>query len=386
METWRRRRGNALTLAAFQAAGGLTGALAQTAESVHDGLPPRQRDLLKNLFLRLTASNEGAGGTKRRVGWDELDDHADLTCVLQRLTATRLLTADREGVEIAHEALIQCWPRLRRWLAEDREGRRLHRHLTEATDAWEALGGDAGALYRGTPLALTLDWAAGNAAALTRREQRFLHASKSAELRGHRRLRRLVALLGALVLLAVATTAFAVRTGGTAAAQRNAALAQIAAGEAVARYPDDPDLAVQLALAAHRQAPTRHTRDSLLSTLPLAVVEHPNEILSVVFTADGRTLATGGDDRAVRLWDVSDPHSPTGRATLGGHTDAVNELAFSPDGRVIATAGWDNTARLLTTDFPQAIAHACERVREPLTRAEWEHHFPGLDHRPPCAG
>ncbi len=50
---------------------------------------------------------------------------------------------------MAHEALIRAWPTLREWLDEDREGLRIHRHLTEAADEWLKLDEDPGELYRG---------------------------------------------------------------------------------------------------------------------------------------------------------------------------------------------------------------------------------------------
>ena len=49
----------------------------------------------------------------------------DVAVVLERLAAARLLTLDADWVDVAHEALIRCWPRLRGWLAADREGLRL---------------------------------------------------------------------------------------------------------------------------------------------------------------------------------------------------------------------------------------------------------------------
>ncbi len=73
--------------------------------------------------------------------------------VLERLIRARLLTQDGDNVRLAHEALLRSWPRLRDWVAEERDGLRLHRKLTEAAQAWDELGRDAGASYRGSRLA-----------------------------------------------------------------------------------------------------------------------------------------------------------------------------------------------------------------------------------------
>ncbi|GAA3693862.1 hypothetical protein GCM10022224_069190 [Nonomuraea antimicrobica] len=157
LETWLRRCGVALTPAAYEAAGGLSQAVARTAEDTYTALGPGRRRLARQVFPRLTALGEGTQDTKRRIGRHQLDDDPDTGAVLEHLARARLITLDRDGVEIGHEALIRSWPRLHDWLDEDREGLRLHHRLAEATEAWAALGRDPGSLYRGTVLAMARD-------------------------------------------------------------------------------------------------------------------------------------------------------------------------------------------------------------------------------------
>jgi WD40 repeat protein/tRNA A-37 threonylcarbamoyl transferase component Bud32 len=83
---------------------------------------------------------------------------------------------------------------------------------------------------------------------------------------------------------------------------------------------------------------------------------HSQDVYATAFSPDGRTLATAGRDRVVRLWD---PGSGQERATLRGHTDEVGAAVFAPDGRTLATSGDDGTIRLW--ELPGGRQRACLR-------------------------
>ena len=61
---------------------------------------------------------------------------------------------------------------------------------------------------------------------------------------------------------------------------------------------------------------------------------HTYHVLSVVFSPDGQTIASGSSDKTVRLWDL---RCRKLKATLEGHVDRVGALAFSPDGKMLAS-------------------------------------------------
>ncbi|MET9633691.1 helix-turn-helix domain-containing protein [Lentzea sp. NPDC006480] len=343
LETWRRRRGTKLTLTGYEEAGGIHDAIAVSAENAYTALNPAQQRTAKQIFLRLTALGTQTDDTKRRISRRELDDDAEK--VLEDLAKARLLTLGRDDVEITHEALIRCWPRLEEWLTEDRDGLRVHRALTDAAREWDEH--DPSGLYLGTRLETALDWAARNDDALTARERAFLKAGRDTQNRRSRRMRQAVAVLTVLLLLTTTAVVIAMRAQRTAADQRDLALVRKVLGDADALRNANPALSLQLGLAAHRLAPSTDTRNHLLSSFatPYAtrLTGHSDAVAAAAFSPDGTMLATGGHDHTVHIWAMAE--QPYEKAVITDHTAAVRAVAFSQNG-LLATAGADKTVRL----------------------------------------
>jgi WD40 repeat protein/transcriptional regulator with XRE-family HTH domain len=352
-ETWRRRRGRALTEEAYHAAGGLEGAIAQSAEDVHSRLSPAQAGLARLLMLRLITPGEGSQDTRRPAPRAELDiaAPADVAHVLDRLAGARLVTLDDDTVSLAHEALITAWPRLGAWIEEDRERLRAHRRLTEAARAWDDLGREAGALYRGARLAAAEEHfrtGPGRPAALTAVEDAFLTASLAGRTRERRRRHALTGALSCLLVLALLAVGVAWQESRTSDRRRVEAEAGRLAAVAEGLRLTDPLKAMRLSVAAWRLAPTPQTRSALLGalgqkeqdvfTLPDAGPGTADHYL----TADGRTLVSVAPDR-VDTWDVrthrrthTHVHTHAGAGTHPGEEDSTPWTALSPDGRTLA--------------------------------------------------
>lgn len=190
---WEKMQGNILTLNDYEKkgngeAGGLAIALISKADSVVDKLSDEKQDIAKRIFLRLVQLGKGRADTRCRQPIENLraatDDQGHFEQTLTHLTQNRLLTlsAEQRGgqrqVDIAHEALIQHWPRLRFWIEENREMMRVHDLLTKAAVDWQQNGYHDDYLYRGARLVQAEEWAQLYGFALNELEYDFLEASK----------------------------------------------------------------------------------------------------------------------------------------------------------------------------------------------------------------
>jgi len=225
-ELFERRAGRSLTLQAYQEIGGVVGALAKRAEDLYQALVDAEQDAARQLFLRLVTLGEGTEDTRRRVRLTEIANLSDaMQAVIDRYGESRLLTFDRDPLtrtpttEVAHEALIRSWERLREWLDADRETLRLRSKLTQAAIEWDEAGHDAGFLARETRLIQFETLLENPAVMLNELEQQFLRLSiadreqREAESRKIARRvqnsQRAALVLAVMVLLAVGAGIFA---------------------------------------------------------------------------------------------------------------------------------------------------------------------------------
>ncbi|TDD73434.1 WD40 repeat domain-containing protein, partial [Actinomadura rubrisoli] len=363
LETWRRRGGGTLTLHAYQSAGGIHGAIAQSAETVWTTLSPAQRQIARRIMLRLITLDADGQPTRRPLSHHDLPGtghpahdagDGDVGRVLDVLADARLITLDQDQVLLAHEALITAWPRLAEWLDHDRTGLRIHQQLTEATRTWRDLHRHPDALLRGVRLAVTRDWAErdDNHTTLTSDEQAFLAAGIAAERAEHdttrrrtRRLRTLSAVLAVLLLATTTSGAVAVGQGRLALMRQHQAQSRELAGQARLTAATDTAAAIRLARKAYELAPTTEARGSLLSVAAtlrfkthLPRPETPVQAMAV--SPDGVVLALSGragyaDQNAqVELWNTL-----TGQKLAVLDQAKATALAFSPDGRRLIAGG-----------------------------------------------
>ena len=285
-----------MRVASYRRTGGVQGAVARLAEDAYGRLPDGDQAIAKRILLRL-AGGESESPTRLRLPLADLAPTAQAGAVVSALTDDRLLTVSDGSVEVCHESLFREWPRYRAWLEEDREGRRLHAHLTAGAREWESGGRDSSDLYRGARLTGALEWAAAHAEEMTSGERRFLDAGRRHAGRQARRLRTLLVAMALLAVASLVAGLVALSQKRHASTAARIALARQLGAEAV----NEPqiDVAMLLAHEAVNLDPSPQTESSLLNTIL---------------------------------------RSPAVTGTLSVPGDAAFDPAVSPDGRMLAVS------------------------------------------------
>jgi WD40 repeat protein len=152
LELWHRRHGRWLRSSEYRKIGGVQRAIGETADKIYEQVSEPEQAHMRDIFVRLTRLGEGSASeerrdTRHRVQFEELvpagGDPAVTRRLVQRLADVRLVVTSvnestgQEQVEVAHEALIRYWPRLRGWLDEDRDLLRLREGIRQAAREWQ---------------------------------------------------------------------------------------------------------------------------------------------------------------------------------------------------------------------------------------------------------
>ena len=320
------------------------------------------------MFLRLVAAGDGDDDVRRRVRLSELStlalDRASLDSALERYGSHRLLSFDRDPitrgptVEVAHEALLREWNRLRGWVDARRADLILHERFAAAVDEWERAGRDGSYLAHGGRLAQFEDGVAESELTLTAPERDFLDASRerrAAEQRAveerarqqertNRRLRRLLTGVGVLSLLAAIAGIVAFAQARRAGAEAVEADARRVGAQALSA--GDVDRALLLAVEGMRLDDSPDTRANLLTTLGRSpeltgVVRGDGDYAfgTVSLSEDGTVGAVYDDANRLHVFDL-ETQAITATYETGESSGTPGYLTgrgvFHPDGGPVA--------------------------------------------------
>ena len=357
-ELYNRRLGRRLTLDAYRETGGVTGALASRAEQIYTGLGEKERSAARQIFLRLVTLGEGSEDTRRRALRAEVEalsdpagkERAAFERVIEQYGSYRLLTFDHDPLtrgptlEVAHEALLREWPRLRGWLDESRADLRLQRALAAGAAEWQAGGHEPSFLLRGARLEQFAAWSRETSLALTSGEQAYLQAGleqqeherqieaerqqREARLKRARTYlgRALVAVLVAGLLIAAGLSVYAFSQRQEAPAQRQEAVVQKQEAE-TQRTAAQKQAVILLASQAEAELQNGYYDRAVLLGLE-ALENYP--YVPQAERALGRAVSY---NRA--LQQCSD------------FTSAATSVAWSPDGTRLAATSVNSQVRVL---------------------------------------
>jgi WD40 repeat protein len=394
-QLYERREGRRLTMAAYEAMGGVKQALARHAESIYVRLNAAQQGISRRLLLQLVEVTETGETTRRRVNRTDLtfrgiaDDAVQEVIDLLTAPESRLLIASREikssadesqptiWIEVGHEALIREWDRFKGWVAENVEALRFGSEILKAAQDWNQSGRDPAYLLTGNRLARADIWIETADASNLQRE--FIQASEEERKRREavrqeqqarelelqrkaaRRLRNFVVVLVVSLVVAIALTLFAFQSLALADA---ATQREKEAAEEASRAADE---AQSLALSAIADRSLLDGNTELALTLAVEAVQLTNPppqaqftlanvayapgvrrrltdansaITAIAYTSDGRYALAGLADNTLVMWDLSTVQQIR---RLEGHSASVTSVAVSPDGRTVVSGSQDAT-------------------------------------------
>ncbi len=327
-----RTDGPTLTLEAYRRIGRVSGAIARRAEAMFDPMNEHGRDACRELFLRLVTLGEGAEDTRRRVRRSELVTLADpqtMDAVTETFGRHRLLSFDRDPdtreptVEIAHEALLREWARLRGWIDDAREGLRQRAKISSAAQEWNRAERSSDYLMSGVRLAQAEQARDDGSVRLAEDEREFLDASVAhrdagvsaermrhereltLEHRAQTRLRGLVAVLAAALVVTASLTAVSVSRGREAERRREESTIAALTGAALGDLKSAPQRsllfvlhAIDLSASIDEPVPSE-TIKTLYWAMQQAGVEYP--------VADGDTAVVSGPLGVRGIFDLPLP-------------------------------------------------------------------------------
>ncbi|WP_326918133.1 trypsin-like peptidase domain-containing protein [Actinophytocola sp.] len=342
---WDNRSAGTLTHGAYDELDGVAGALAGYAEGLYGRLTPAEQESARRLLVGLARPDDDGGFLRRPLLLSDVDD--ELFPVLGKLSTGRLVVVGRtatgtEIVELAHQALLDRWPRLGEWLAEERDFLSWREQLRGGMSRWLADNRDPGGLLRGAALARAEEWLAGDAD-LSTEEREYIRASQARERRRHRVLLGVIAVITILALVAGGLAVLAQRANNRAQDQLRLAHSRALAEDSLRFRTINPRMALQLALAAWNTAPTSEAYGALFTQYAglqsvEKVVQDPwhNGLDRIMTSPDGSVAAFVNKDGLPSVWtglNGDDPHrdvmAPLPHRVPGG------TFQLSPSGKLL---------------------------------------------------
>ena len=351
---WATRAGATLTVSGYHAAGGVSSAIAESAEAMWLALTPAHRVTAQRLLLSLIHISDGVTARRPRRFADLValgDDRAGTVAVIEALSESRLVTVSDQQVQIIHDVVLSAWPRLSELIERTRDSAPVLERVTSDATEWDRQGRDTSLLYNPTRYA----WAAQVAddPVLGSVARDFLDAGRHHIDTQRRRRRWAIAAVSLLAVISVVAAGVAIFSNVALARESDNARFSALLSSAGRLAQTDPGLAAQLAVGAwriHPDNPLARMRVLQTQQLPLPISArqgHQGSVYDLGLTSGGaggtgtggRLLATASYDRSVRLWRADNPRDIVAAGpALRGYGSFVTSVDFRPGSPTLASA------------------------------------------------
>lgn len=372
-ELFERRDKLTLTQAAYQEIGGTGGALAKRADEIYMEYHEEGRELIQQMFLRLVTLGEGAEDTRRRAARAEMLTIATnpelMDEIIDTYARSRLLSLDNDPatrqpmIEVAHEAILREWKRLREWLNVSREDIKQERQVAQAAESWQEHNQDKSFLWSGARLNQAEKWqqetqlsqtplvtqfiaeSIGQREAENQAEAERVEREKAQEQRSQTLLRALVAIFALAAVISGGFGLFALNQRNEATLERDNAQSLVWAFQARAINNVNYPMALSLALESVKIDDPSPQAESIFreiasdDALQSVIAAHSYQVTSLAVTPDSTILISSScaelrDDSCqigeIAAWDLS---SKTELWRITSHQGWVNTVVMKPDGQ-----------------------------------------------------
>ncbi|RPA57166.1 hypothetical protein EF294_19180 [Gordonia oryzae] len=367
---WATRAGATLTVSGYHEAGGVSSAIAESAEAMWQALTPVHRVTAQRLLLSLIHISDGVTARRPRRFADLValgDDRAGTVAVIEALSESRLVTVSDQQVQIIHDVVLSAWPRLSELIERTRDSAPVLERVTTDAAEWDRQGRDTSLLYNPT----RYEWAAQVAEnpVLGSVARDFLATGRHHIDIQRRRRRWAIAAVSLLAVISVVAAGVAIFSNVALARESNNARFSALLSSAGRLAQTDPGLAAQLAVGAwriHPDNPLARMRVLQTQQLPLPIsarAGHQGAVYDLGLTSGGadgtgsggRLLATASYDRSVRLWRADNPRDIVAAGpALRGYGSFVTSVDFRPGSPTLASA--DGEGKIAVWDIAD-LAH-----------------------------
>ncbi len=364
-ELWNKQINGTLTHTAYDEIGGVEQALASYAERMYTKLIANEQIRAQRIFTQLVRPGEGTEDTRRAAAFEELgEENREL---ITKLADARLVIT-QETVEIVHEALIQRWARLRKWINGNRKFRMWQEDLRGRMPKSNTRQYSKDDLLHGEQLTTAEKWLKERPDDL-KSERPFIEASLQAWKRTQWQKR--IGVTAVLVISVVVAIVFGVLWKNAKQAEKEAIQAEYNA-KMTQRIAEKERAKAQE--SATKETEARKEARQAEREANINRVEALNQSSKVLFDArDGLSALYEGVKAATLLIQIRQPSATLRNQTLFNlwevvygvyeqnrlerHEGWITSIAFSPDGKMLASTDHGGTIKLWEVSTGREIAN-----------------------------